>query len=220
MKKLFAMAAVALFAGTASATDLALWTFEASVPVSAGPLTPEAGANAGSSSAFSNNADATFSNPVGNGSFESWSSTNWAVGDYYEFTTSATGYTNIVLSFDHTSSNTGPRDFTVLYSVNGGGFVSAGTYSVLANAAPNAVWASGSGRNAAYTSTFNLTADNASSLVIRLQNNSTTSANGGTVASTGTSRVDNVLIAGTIPTPGTLGLVGVAGLVAVRRRRA
>lgn len=219
MKKFLAIAAVALTSSVASATDVALWTFEVTVPVSAGPLTAESGANAATSNAFSNNADATFSNPVGNGSFESWSSTNWAVGDYYEFSTSTSGYTSIVLSFDHTSSNTGPRDFSVLYSVDGGPFVSAGSYAVLANVAPNA-WSSAGARNAIYTSTFNLTADNATSLVVRLQNTSTTSANGATVAATGTSRVDNVLIAGTIPTPGTIGLMGVAGVVAIRRRRA
>lgn len=220
MKKLFALAAVALFASTAAATDLALWTFESSVPVSAGPFTAEAGVNAATSNA-SSNSGGTFSNPVGNGSFESFSSNGWDVGDYYEFTTSTSGYTNIILSFDQTSSNTGPRDFTVFYSVNGGGFLSAGTYAVLANATPNPVWSSAGARNALYTSTFNIPgADNAASLVIRLTQSTTVSANGGVVASTGTSRVDNVLIEGTIPTPGTIGLLSIAGVVATRRRRA
>lgn len=220
MKKLFAIAAVALFASTAAATDLALWTFESSVPLGPGPYTAEAGVNAGTSNASSNSAG-TFSNPVGNGSFESFSSNGWDVGDYYEFTTSTSGYTNIVLSFDQTSSNTGPRDFTVFYSVDGGGFLSAGTYAVLANAAPNPVWTSGGARNALYTSTFNIPgSDNAASLVIRLTQSTTVSANGGVVASTGTSRVDNVLIEGIVPTPGTFGLLSIAGVVATRRRRA
>jgi len=221
MKKLIAVAAIAAFAGTASATDLALWTFESSVPVSAGPFQAEGGVNALTSNASSNNADGTFSNPVGNGSFESFSSNGWAVGDYYEFTTSTSGYTSIILSFDQVSSGTGPRDFSVFYSVNGGGFLSAGTYAVLANAAPNPVWTSGGARNALYTNTFALPgADNAASVVVRLFNSTTASANGGSVAGTGTSRVDNVLIEGTIPTPGTMGLLGLAGVAAIRRRRA
>ncbi len=220
MKKLFAIAAVALFASTAAATDLALWTFESSVPVSAGPFTAEAGVNAATSNALGAT-NGTYSNPVGNGSFESFSSNGWDVGDYYEFTTSTAGYTNIVLSFDQASSNTGPRDFDVLYSTDGGAnFVSAGTYIVLANATPNTPWSSLGARDAAYTSTFNLAADNAASLIVRLTQTTTVSANGGVVASTGTSRVDHVLIAGTIPTPGTIGLLSIAGVVATRRRRA
>lgn len=219
MKKFLAVAALAAFAGTASATDLALWTFESSVPVSAGPFTAEAGVNAGSSNAVSNNLDGTFSNPVGNGSFESWSSTTWAIGDYYEFATSTTGYNSIILSFDHTSSGTGPRDFSVLFSTDGVNFNPAGSYSVLANSAPNA-WSSAGARNALHTYSFNIAADNAALVTIRLQQNSVISANGGTVASGGTSRVDNVLIEGTIPTPGTMGLLGLAGVAAIRRRRA
>lgn len=218
MKILLSAAIIASVAGAASATDLALWTFEA-IPANAGPHTADAGVFAASSTALSNNTNGTFSNVVGNGSARSWSSNTWDVGDYYQFTTSAVGYTNIVLSFDQTSSNTGPRDFAVLYSVDGGAFVSAGTYAVLANATPNNFWTSGT-RFPEYTSTFNLAAGNATSLIVRLQSTTTVSANGGTVAAGGTTRVDNVLIEGVIPTPGSVALFGAAGFAALRRRRA
>lgn len=219
MKKLFAIAALAAFVGTASAADIALWTFESSVPVSAGPFTAEAGDNALTSNA-SGTTNGTYSNPVGNGSPESFSSNGWDVGDYYQFTTSTIGYTGITLTFDQTSSSTGPRDFAVQFSTDGISFSTALSYAVLINAAPNAPWTQNPPRNAAYTFSTGILADNVASLTVRLVQTSNVSTNGGTVAATGTSRVDNVQISGNIPTPGSLGLMGVAGLVAVRRRRA
>jgi hypothetical protein len=127
------------------AADLALWTFEASVPVNAGPHTPESGAYAfaGISAANGVHADpnTAYNNPTGNGSVESFSSTNWGVGDYYEFKTRTLGYMGVTVSWDQTSSNTGPRYFVLQYSTDGSTFTQLGSqYSVLANAAPNAPW--------------------------------------------------------------------------------
>jgi uncharacterized protein (TIGR03382 family) len=71
------------------------------------------------------------------------------------------------------------------------------------------------------SASMGVAAANLADLRIRFTNTSTVAINGGTVAGTGTSRVDNVQITGDlIPTPGTLALVGVAGLVGIRRRRA
>jgi len=225
MKNLISVVAFAAIAATAnagSAVDLALWTFETSVPTTAGPHVAESGLFAATSDALGFHAGATtYSNPAGNGSVESFSSTNWLVGDYYQFTTSTLGYQSIVLTFDQASSNTGPRDFVVQYSSDGINFTNGLQYQVLANASPNPVWSTGGGRLSEYTTTTSIPVDNAGQLVIRLTNNSTVSANGGTVASGGTSRVDNVQISGVlIPTPGATGLLAVAGVVAARRRRA
>lgn len=217
--------ALAIMAGAASANaavSLANWTFESSIPTTAGPFAAELGANAGSSFASGFHAAAsTYSNPVGNGSNESFSSTAWAIGDYYQFTTSATGYQSITFQWDHASSNTGPRDFNLLLSINGGAYNIVGSASVLANASPNPVWTSGSS-SAIYTITLPAGggANNATSLSFRIQQSTNIAANGGTVASGGTSRVDNVIISGDlVPAPSALALLGLGGLIAGRRRR-
>lgn len=210
--------AALVIAGAASArVDLAIWTFEVSVPTNAGPHAAEFGTG----QAFANTGG-VISNPVGNGSFESMSSDNWNVGDNYEFRTSSTGYQSLTIMWDQTSSNTGPRDFNLQISTNGGmTYSTIASYMVLANASPNTPWTSGS-YNPAYTFMMSLTAaaDNLADLRVRFTQSSTVSASGGTVASTGTDRVDNVKISGEIiPTPGTLALVGLAGIVGIRRRR-
>ena len=96
--------------------DLAVWTFETSLPATAGPHAAEGGINAGAgspASGFHASASVVYSNPAGNGSAESFSSTFWSVGDYWQFSTSSVGYTDIHLAWDQASSNTGPRDFVL-----------------------------------------------------------------------------------------------------------
>ncbi len=215
---------VAGLAATANADILANWTFETSIPLTAGPFAAEAGIFAASSQASGSHVSGAtaYSNPSGNGTVESFSSNNWAVGDYYQFTTTTTGYNTITITWDQTASNTGPRDFVLQSSTNGSTFTNIGVqYAVLANAAPNPVWAAAT-YQAIYT--FGPTAgpatlDNLATVYFRLRMNSTVSANGGAVATAGTNRVDSVVISGTrIPTPGSLALLGLAGLVARRRR--
>lgn len=162
--------------------------------------------------------------PVGNGSAESYSVNTWALGDYFQFSTSSLLFENIMLSVDATSSNTGPRDFKVQYSNDGTTFTDSGlTYSVLANAAPNS-WTSGT-YLPQHTYTFDLSSiaalDNQAVAAFRLVQDSTVSANGGVVAAGGTSRIDNVTVSGdVIPEPATIALIGLAslGLIAMRRR--
>lgn len=224
MKNRFVIAALASLSvvGIASARplDLAVWSFEISLPVAAGPHAAETG----SGSAFCNTGGA-ISNPAGNGSAESMSSNGWNVGDNHEFRTSSTGYQSLSITWDQTGSSTGPRDFNLEVSVDGGGsYASIMAYAVLLNGGPpNAAWSTGGGRIAAYTYTASLgvSADNLADLRVRMTNSSTVAINGGVVAGTGTGRVDNVQISGDlIPTPGTLALVGLAGVVGIRRRRA
>ncbi|MCI0333058.1 MAG: hypothetical protein L0228_07535, partial [Planctomycetes bacterium] len=174
----------------------AQWTFETSIPTTAGPHAPEVGT--GSALGFHAGAT-TYSNPTGNGSAESFSSTNWAVGDYYQFQVSTEGYQDISLELDHTSSNTGPRDWGIFYSTTGAGtFIDTGiTYSVLANAAPNPTW-NLTTHLVEHFYEFDLSSiaalDDQPTLFLRLVDMSTISANGGAVMTGGTSRVDNVTI--------------------------
>lgn len=226
MKKflLIAVAASLLTTGLqAQTTTIADWTFETSQPTTAGPLSPEVGA--GAATGF-HAGTTTYSTPAGNGSSHSFSSTNWAVGDYYQFSVSTLNLQDLQLSFDQTSSNTGPKDFELEYSTNGTTFTNVASYSVLANASPNPVWNSTTS-SSLYTTTEDLSSitalDNDATVYFRLVDADTTSANGGTVASGGTDRVDNFVVSGIAATPEpsswTLGGIALATAAFLRLRR-
>jgi hypothetical protein len=202
----------------AHAAVMAQWTFETSVPTTAGPHAAEGGT--GSALGFHASASTVYSNPAGNGSLESFSSNFWAVGDYYQFTTNSTGFEGIAITFDQTGSNSGPRDFKLQYSNDGITFTDFASYSL---PGPSAItWNTSTPVVPASTSfSFDLSAitalDNDSSIFFRLTNTTTVAINGGTVATGGTGRVDNVVIA-TIPEP-TTALLGALGCLALLRRR-
>jgi hypothetical protein len=202
------------------AQTVAQWTFETSLPATAGPFSPELGSGSASGS---HAAAATFSTPAGNGSTHSFSANTWAVGDSWQFQVNTLGFNNVGLSWDQTSSGTGPRDFNLDYSINGGSsWTTVTAYNVLANAAPNPTW-NATTSSSLYTFIPDLTgvADNEASVWFRLIDVDTTSANGGTVASGGTDRIDNVTVA-VVPEPTSLSLMGGFGLLAwafIRRRK-
>lgn len=220
---ILASAAALAGASQANAMVIANWTFEVSVPTTAGPHAAEIGT--GTALGFHTDGTTTYSNPAGNGSVESFSSNAWTVGDYYQFSVSTAGMNSIKFTFDQTSSNTGPRDFQVQYSTDGSSFTNFGSpYAVLANSSPNPVWNSTTS-SPLYTNVVDLSSvsalNNQASIWLRLTDASTTSANGGTVAVGGTDRVDNVLIEGTqaVPEPATLAVLGIGAAALLRRRR-
>ena len=135
-----------------------------------------------------------WTNPAGNGSLKSVTSTNWATGDYYQFKANTTGYKNILVYVDQTGSNTGPRDFKLQFSLNGTTYTDFGTTYALTNDS--------------WSSTINKSASSRSfdiSSITGLNNNSAvyfrvvcaaTNAISGTFASGGTNRLDNFLVSG------------------------
>jgi len=149
------------------------------------------------------------------------SSDYWTIGDYYQASLATTGYNDISLKFDITRSATGPKNFKVNISTNGGTtWSTVSTVTVAQNAAPPTgagVWNSTT-YNSLYTTTihsfyFPAGVANQASLLIRWISTSAASS------FAGSARIDNVQINGTlIPAPGAAALVGLAGLIARRRR--
>jgi hypothetical protein len=218
-KSIFAAVALLAIASYANATLIAEWTFETSLPATAGPHTAEGGVNGASSLALGlHTGPATYSSPAGNGSAHSFSANQWSVGDYYQFCTSTTGYSSMVISWDQTGSSTGPRDFALKLSSDGYS-ASALTYQVLLNGSPNPAW-NGTTSSAVYHFSVAVSSlDNAASACVRMIDTSTTAINLGTVATAGTDRVDNVQFNGVVPEPGTVALLGLGVVGLIRRRR-
>jgi hypothetical protein len=203
------LAAALLSASAAYATTIATWTFETSQPgVVDLPAQPGANvyitnitAEVGSGTASAKHAGLTlYSSPAGNGSSHSFSSTNWVVGDFYQFAVSTVGAQNIKVTYDTTGSATGPRDFVLSYSTDGVNFTQFGGGYTNGSASFSAGTV-----NPIFSHTNDLssvTAINNSSVVyFRLVDNSTVAANGGTVGGGGTSRVDNFSVTGSTGTP-------------------
>jgi hypothetical protein len=207
-----AVAAIAIFCGRASATNdiLGQWNFDTTTVPNTGttdkatsPMEAPLAADIGTGSATGVHASANtvWTAPVGNGSAHSLSSNTWAIGDYYQFTTSTTGNSNIGLQFDQVSSNTGPKDFKVQYSLTGlaGSFTDIGNYIVQPNSDPG--WSSVGpsvplGIDTQLLDLTGITAlNNASSVFFRMAATSTnTAAAGSTFGPGGTDRIDNVTI--------------------------
>lgn len=221
MKKLSFILGLAVIATASQAVTIANWTYEVSIPTTAGPHAAEFGT--GLSTGIHASGSTVYSNPVGNGSVESFSSNFWSVGDSYQFQFSTLGLSNINFAWDQTSSNTGPRDFQMQLSNDGSFFTNFGSvYVVLANASPNPVW-NATTSSPIYSYSVDLSSatglNNQAQVWIRLTQASTVSANGATVATAGTSRVDNALASGqAVPEPATMAALGL-GVAALLRRR-
>jgi MYXO-CTERM domain-containing protein len=175
----------------------------------------------------SSGANATsYTSPAGNGSQYAFSSNVWKAGDYYQASFSGTGYTGLSFAWDFTRSSSGPATWTVIMSVDGGTNWSTlmATYTPIVNSATPTgagTWNT-STYNAAYTSSIALgaSADNASSIIVRVQALVDSVNSSGVYQAGGTARIDNVFVNGTaVPAPGAVALLGVAGLAARRRRR-
>ncbi len=197
---------------SANAAIIAHWTFETSIPTTAGPHAAELGDNAGVGSpatGFHTVAATAYSNPAGNGSVESFSSNNWSIGDYYQFQTSTVGYTLITIDWCQNRSSTGPGDFTLSVSTDGVNFSPLSSNYVV-----NAVtWTAGTQLpDSCYAPVAApASADNQASVFFRMTANVAGAA-------AGSNRIDDVRISG-VPEPTSLGLLLTGAVVVLRRRR-
>lgn len=224
-----------LVSSAAQADLVAGWTINTAFPTGSGnvptgtsylPPNPagaglaEAGANIAGSQLKSVHAlsSASYTSPAGNGSQYSFSSNAWSPGDYYEARFATTGFSGISVSWDQARSSTGPAAFKVVVSVDGGtNFTDIFSYTVLQSG--------GGGSPGTWTTTTPLSiygntvslsaaADDLALVIVRFQNAETVAS-----AASGSNRVDNVLVNGSvIPAPGAMALIGSAGVVARRRR--
>jgi|ERR1035437_1265172 hypothetical protein len=147
-------------------------------------------------------------------SLHSFSANNWSVGAYWSFTTSTLGYTGVEIAFDQAGSGTGPANFGLSYSINGGAFTEFTTYTVPLSTGWNTTTANQLSEVVPGGGAF----DNANSIVFRLTDLNTTSVGGGTVGTTGTDRVDNFTVV-SVPEPTALALAGLGGLSLMLFRR-
>jgi MYXO-CTERM domain-containing protein len=163
--------------------------------------------------------------PSGNGSVNSFSANNWAVGDYFQFATSTVGYEDLTLTWDQVGSSTGPRDFDLLYSSDGTNFTVVpgfDNYVVLLNSAPNN-WSSGTPiTTTTYTADLSsiVALEGASNVYFRLVVDSLTAINNSPIATGGTDRVDNFTVTA-VPEPSSaaMAVMGGLALLGARRRR-
>lgn len=218
-ERLAVCAALVMSAGAVRADILAHWTFESSRPPTVqgpvgGPFLPEAGIRIAESSVISSHRDilATNSGPAGNGSGFSMSSNWWLAGDAYLFYTDTSRYESLTFSFDQTRSSTGPSAFVLGVSLNGVDFVDMASYSV-----SSITWSTVTPQPASSFGPYNVpgVANDQQWVVFRLQS----VANGSSTA--GTSRIDNIVLSGTlVPSPGSALVVlgALCGLTRGRKR--
>jgi hypothetical protein len=185
---------------------IAKWTFEGVTTINTGSI---ANVSAGSSladlgsqttgtlfTAFHSSSSTNWSNATGNASSKSVLSSNWAVGDYYQFKVNTSSYSGLKVSFDMTGSNTGPSTFKLQYSTDGSNYTTfANNFTVTNDSWSTTQYKSNS------LKTFDLSAidsiNNRSSVYFRIVNVNTTPVNSGsTFAPTGTNRIDNFMVTG------------------------
>jgi hypothetical protein len=190
-----------------SGTSSTFTLFASFTGASVGPILADSGT--GSAFGIHSSSSTVYSTPVGNGSAKSFSANHWLSGDDYEFDVPTTGLNNILVSFDQTSSSTGPKVFLFEYTAGAASGSTAYTVGTTSFAASTV--------NPAVNFSFNLSAitgvNNVSNVDFKLVDNDTTTATGGT------DRVDNFIVSGTsVPEPAGLALIATSALALVRRR--
>ena len=174
-------------AGTAE--TIVGWDFESETAVASTANAANTGAT------ITRESTVSFSYTGGNGSSKALSSAAWADASdaspkYYAVTANTVGYTGITVSAAFRASNTGPKNIVLQYSTDGTEFANAGSVALSGTS-----W--GTIANAELPDACN----GAETLYIRFAVLDTVSANGGTIAGTGTLRIDDFIIAGVSSEP-------------------
>ena len=216
LSSLLIASAMIATASAASADVIAGWSMPTAVAASTTGATYSYGAadsgalvSGSMLSGTHSSASTAWSSPAGNGTTYALSSNAWNVGDYYQISLATTGYSAVSVAWDQTRSGTGPAGFQAVLSVDGGStFSSLGTYTV------NQVsWSTSVPVTTSSFASLASAADNQASVIIRFK-----VVTAGTSTTTGTNRIDNIVVSGLIPAPGAVALIGLAGLVSRRRR--
>jgi hypothetical protein len=218
------------FAATSVSSELSVsdpisrWSFD-NITISGTGQTPTitgSGADVGmqtegtSVSGFHTSVSTVWSSPVGNGNVKSISSNFWSTNDYFRYNVN-TQYTTIIkLTFDQTSSGTGPKDFKLQYSLDGTNFTDITTYSVPFNTTSNTEYSwSSTNFSSASTLSFDLSSvteiNDQPNVQFRMVNTSTSALLGGTIQTAGTSRMDNFTTFGNMDIPLPLNVISFKG---------
>lgn len=237
-----ALLALVATAGIAQADIITQWNFN-SLPndnsASTGTLTPNLGTGTAS---LVGGTTATFASGDANGGStdplvalpgvstndSGWNITAFAAqgaenaGRGVQFLVSTVGFYDITVTFDQRHSNTSSRFYAGQYTVDGGAnWITATTFEGTAGD----TWFN----NRTIDLSAVTAADNNPNFGVRVVATfapgtstyfGTTANTAAGYAATGTARFDMVTINGVIPTPGTIALAGLGGLLAARRRRA
>ena len=170
-------------------TTLVSWNFDDQNAQADGGITGNA------TQLITTNSTGTISYPVGAGSSGyAINNSGWDNGNgskYWQINFLTTGYNTIKVSSKQKGSNTGPRDFKIQYKIG-----DAGTWTDLDGATIitvlNDAFVSGVVANVTLPETCN----EQTSVYLRWIMTSNISINGGTVASGGTDRIDDIIITG------------------------
>ncbi len=194
------LAAMLLASPIALADTIAKWTFETSQPAGSPGTSAwitNIVAEVGTGTAAGWHAgNATYSSVTGNGSEKAFSSQIWGAGDFYQFAVGTMGFQSLSLAFDITRSPTGPGTFALQYSTDGTAFTPFGSaFLILTNGTGFPAWNTTTAYGA-YTMSFDLssvTALNGVAVVyFRLVDVTAPTSSSGTL------RVDNFLVSGTV----------------------
>ena len=227
LSSLLIASAVIATASAASADVIAGWSIPTAVTATTAATYSYGAANLGAQvsgsmlSGTHSSALTAWSSPAGNGSTYALSSNGWTTGDYYQVSMATTGYSDISVSWDQTRSGTGPSAFSLTMSTDGGANFTTllASYTVLqagGTGTGTTGWSAAGLYQTGFTTTtiVGISAANQGNILLRFNSLSTPAVGG-------TNRVDNISVTGAlvaVPSPGAIALIGLAGLVARRRR--
>jgi hypothetical protein len=227
MGKILATVCLAWVTTLTQASVIADWTFETGAITSGFGINTDYGhadvADAGISTAATDasghhaNTSTGWSLAAGNGSEYGLDADHWGLNDYFQFSASTAGFSQITISYDQISSSTGPGKFLFEYSTDGTTFNPVGGDYTITRSSWNA--SSHTGLSTFTEKVASISGlNNDATAVFRLVDDSTTSEGNGIVATGGASHVDNFIINGiptAVPEPSEFSLVFSVGLVGI-----